>query len=88
MAVDIVRQCQVACKIVKLHEPPQKRSGRVSFSGPQWREVDLLKDISHVRREILLLTLAYRTFSQISYTSSVSSSPRKCCMTIYSISGF
>ena len=88
MAVDIVRQRQVACKIVKLHEPPQKRFGRVSFSGPQWREVDLLKDISHVRREILLLTLAYRMSSQTSYTSSVSSSLRRCCMTISFISGY
>lgn len=88
MAVDIVRQRQMACKIVKLYESPQKRSGRVSFSGPQWREVDLLKNLSHVRTENLLLDLAYRIISQTSYTSSVSSSPRKTCMTNSSVLGF
>lgn len=81
MAVDNFCQRQMACKIVKLDRSPQKRTGGVSLSGPRWREVDLLKDISHVRNEIPLLNLAHQLFSQISYTSSVSSSPRKSCMT-------
>lgn len=50
MAVDIARKRQMACKLVKLGKSLQKRSGRVSLYQSLWREVELLKDISHVRR--------------------------------------
>lgn len=79
MAVDNYHQRQVACKIVKLHHSLQQRSGKID-TGRQWREVDLLKDISHVRKEILVLYLAHQKFSQTSYMLSVCSSPRKSCM--------
>ena len=49
MAVDVLRKRQMACKIVKLSRSSQRRSGNISFAGTFWREVDLLKDISHVR---------------------------------------
>ena len=51
MAVDVLRRRQMACKIVKLNRSSQKRSGKLSFAGKFWREVDLLKDISHVREQ-------------------------------------
>lgn len=49
MAVDVLRKRQMACKVVKLNESSQRRPGNISFTGNFWREVDLLKDISHVR---------------------------------------
>ena len=49
MAVDVLRKRQMACKIVKLNRSSQRRSEKISFAGNFWREVDLLKDISHVR---------------------------------------
>ena len=49
MAVDVLRQRQMACKVIRLNKSPQQRSGRLSFSEAFWREVDLLKDMSHVR---------------------------------------
>ena len=52
MAVDVLRKRQMACKMVKLNGSSQRRSGKVSFTGSFWREVDLLKDISHVRGQI------------------------------------
>ena len=55
MAVDILHKRQVACKVVELSKSPQGRSGK----GIIWREVDLLKDISHVRKDIPLSTLAH-----------------------------
>ncbi|CAD6582985.1 MAG: hypothetical protein ASARMPRED_001122 [Alectoria sarmentosa] len=47
MAVDIFRQRQMACKVVKLDKSPQKWTGKVNLSGTLWREVDLLKNITH-----------------------------------------
>ena len=47
MAVDIFHQRQVACKVMKSSESHQDRSGKAI--GTLWREVDLLKDMSHVR---------------------------------------
>ena len=85
MAVDTLHQRQVACKIVKLNKSPGNRSGKASFSAKFWREVDLLKDISHVSKEFLLLTLAHQMFSQTFCTSNVSSSQRKDCMTKFSV---
>ena len=79
MAVDILRQRQMACKVVRLNKSPQKRSGRLSFSEAFWREVDLLKDISHVRRCFPLLALAHQISRQTSCTLSVVSSPKKSC---------
>ena len=43
MAVDVLRKRQMACKIVKL------RAGEINSVETFWREVDLLKEISHVR---------------------------------------
>lgn len=86
MAVDTYHKRQMACKMVKLGKSPYQRSGRVSFSGSLWREVDLLKDISHVGQNISLSTLAYQMSSQTLYTLSVSSSPRIICMMISSTS--
>ena len=51
MAVDRDRQRQMACKVVKLGKSPQRL----------WREVELLKDISHVRKVLPLSTLAHQT---------------------------
>ena len=51
MAVDVLRKRQVACKIVKLNRSSQRRSGKLSFAETFWREVNLLKDISHVREQ-------------------------------------
>lgn len=84
MAVEHYHKRQMACKMVKLGKSPYQRSGRVSCSGSLWREVDLLKDLSHVSRSISLSTLAYEMSSQTLYTSSVSSSPRIICMMISS----
>lgn len=86
MAVDRARKRQMACKVVKLGKSPQKQSGSVSFSESLWREVELLKDISHVRKAVPLSTVAHKMSSQISYTSSVSFSRRETCMTIYHMS--
>lgn len=88
MAVDIFRQRQMACKVIKLDKSPQKWTGKVNLSRILWREVDLLKNISHVRRYTPLLTLTDQMFSQTSYTSSVSSLVRKSCMTVSSILDF
>lgn len=88
MAVDIARKRQMACKMVKLGKSPQQQSGRVRFSEPLWREVDLLKDISHVRKAAPLWILAHQMFSQTSYMSSVYSLPKTICMTVLSISVF
>ena len=75
MAVDILHKRQMACKVVELRKSPQGRSGNGTF----WREVDLLKDISHVRENIPLSTPAHKFFSQTSCMSSVSSLRRKSC---------
>ena len=53
MAIDIWNRCQVACKIVKLMQPPEnpEQSSMVHNAGWQtrlWQEVELLKHISHV----------------------------------------
>ena len=53
MAVDNIRKCQMACKIVKLEKPVRQRAGRTRSTETVWREVELLKDISHVRKEVL-----------------------------------
>ena len=55
MAVDILHKRQMACKVVELSRSPQGRSAK----GTIWREVDLLKDISHVRKRIPLSTHAH-----------------------------
>lgn len=80
MAIDNIDKRQMACKMVKLHYSPYQRSGRVRFSGSLWREVELLKDMSHVSQVVSLSTLTYQMSSQTSYTSSVSSSARRICM--------
>lgn len=81
MAVDIVCKRQVACKMIRLGMSSRKRSGRVSLSEPLWREVELLKDLSHVRKEVFSSNLAHPIPSQTLYTLSVSSSPTGICMT-------
>lgn len=48
MAIDCFRSRQVACKIVDLKE--HKRANDNDFASRVWREVDLLKDLSHVRK--------------------------------------
>ena len=82
MAVDVAGKRQMACKMVKWGKSPQRRSGIVSFSRSLWREVELLKDISHVRKEVPLSTFAHQISSRTSYTSNVSFSPRRICMKI------
>ena len=62
MAIDIWNQCQVACKIVKLIDPVEKpiKQRQPSVKGWQtklWREVELLKHISHVKPIIILWVL-------------------------------
>ncbi len=47
MAVDCFRSCQVACKIVRLTE--NTRAKEKAFALKLWREVDIVKDITHVR---------------------------------------
>ena len=90
MAVDVARKRQMACKLVKLEKSPQKRSGRVSFSEPLWREVELLRDISHVRKEAFGVVdlRSSDIFSQTLYTSSVYSLPRITCMKLSPMSVF
>ena len=56
MAVDILHNRQMACKVVTLNKSTQGWSRQANFSGTFWREVDLLKDISHVRKETPFLT--------------------------------
>ena len=85
MAVDVLRQRQMACKVVRLSKL-QQRSGRLSFTEAFWREVDLLKDMSHVRLDFPLLALAHQIFRQTSCTLSVVSLPRKSCKTNSSLS--
>ena len=48
MAVDNINQRQVACKIVK----PNRSFRNISLSKTLWREVDLLKELSHVSQAI------------------------------------
>lgn len=79
MAVDRDRQRQMACKVVKMGKSPQRQF--------LWREVELLKDISHVRKVLPLSTLADQTSSQISYTSSVFFSRTDICMAIARLPG-
>ena len=59
MTIDIAHKRQMACKMVKLSKSPYQRSGKVSFSDNLWREVELLKDMSHVSRIISFSTLTY-----------------------------
>lgn len=47
MAVDCFRSCQVACKIVDM--TGHRRSKEMDFALKLWREVDLVKDLTHVR---------------------------------------
>lgn len=58
MAMDIWNQCQVACKIVNLIRPLAKEveeqeklraTIETGWQNKLWREVELLKHISHVR---------------------------------------
>ena len=78
MAVDNFYQRQVACKIVRPGISTQVCSGKVV--GTLWREVNLLKDMSHVRAKIPFSIFAHQILSQISSTSSVSFSPKRSCM--------
>ena len=80
MAIDLLHRRQMACKVVKPNESPQRQSGKVNLLRTFWREVDLLKDISHVRKGIRLLTFAHWIYSPISCTLSVSSLRRRSCM--------
>lgn len=50
MAIDLLHKRQVACKVVKPNKLPQWQSNKVNLLKTFWREVDLLKDISHVRK--------------------------------------
>ena len=49
MAIDCFRQRQMACKIVALKNPVLMRAQQPDFGNRLRREVDLLKDLSHVR---------------------------------------
>ena len=51
-----------------------------------WREVDLLRNISHVRIEMPWLIPAHQMFSPMFYTLNVSSFPTKTCMSKFSLS--
>ncbi len=64
MAIDVWNRCQVACKIVNLIKPIGKQAEEQQQPGSAlktelqiklWREVDLLKHISHVRSTGLLV---------------------------------
>ena len=55
MAIDVAHERQMACKMVKLGKSPHQRLGRVRYSEPVWREVELLKNIRHVSREIPII---------------------------------
>lgn len=81
MTIDLLHKRQMACKIVKPNKSPQWQLNRVNLLNTFWREVDLLRDISHVRNEFPLLTHAHHVFSQTFCTSSVSSLRRRSCMT-------
>lgn len=48
MAIDCLRQRQMACKIVNLRKSSLMRAGQKDFANKLWREVNLLRDISHV----------------------------------------
>ena len=70
MAIDIWHRCQVACKIVNLIKPAEnpveeQQPGIVLNTAWQtrlWREVELLKHISHVRhRKLSRILLTSRT---------------------------
>ena len=58
MAIDCFRQHQVACKIVNLRSLPLREK---DFAVRLRREVDLLKDISHVRERFYLRKASLRT---------------------------
>lgn len=81
MAIDLLHKRQMACKVVKPNKSPRWQSNKVNLLKTFWREVDLLKDISHVRNELPLLALTHQIFSQTFCTSSVSSLRRKSCRT-------
>ena len=57
MAIDAWNRCQVACKIVNLIKPKGTNVGaeqagmnyRPDWQAKLWREVEILKYISHVR---------------------------------------
>ena len=49
MAIDCLYQRQVACKIVNLKKPTLMWGQQKDFAFRLWQEVNLLKDISHVR---------------------------------------
>ena len=49
MAVDCFRQRQMACKIVNLKNPALMRAQQCDFAKKLRCEVDILKDLSHVR---------------------------------------
>ena len=48
MAIDCLRQRQVACKIVNLRKPTLMWGQQKDFAFRLWQEVNLLKDISQV----------------------------------------
>lgn len=47
MAIDRLKQLQVACKIVNLRKPTLMWGQQKDFAFRLWQEVNLLKDISH-----------------------------------------
>ena len=58
MAIDLFKQCQMACKVIQLRKCHENqydndKSAKVPDVRAQqskaWREVDILKDLSHVR---------------------------------------
>lgn len=50
LAIDLFRQRQMACKIVALKDECQTWTGGRKVANSLWREVKLLKEISHVRK--------------------------------------
>lgn len=48
LAIDQFRQRQMACKMVALKDESQPWGAGKKFANVLWREVNLLKEISHV----------------------------------------
>lgn len=57
MAIDRFNQRQVACKIVPLRNHNRSRSQEEELSRKLWREVDILKHISHVSKPVSYVTI-------------------------------
>lgn len=71
LAIDLFRRRQMACKMVALKDASQKRAGEKNFTKGLWREVNLLKEISHVRKTAPELTPTYSVQPNIIHVERV-----------------